>query len=285
MNKVIIYISALLMLIAASCEPVETRVPINGSLTADQLDISATPLVVNGKNSNKIIVENHSPITGEWSGGIVSSSLKSCDTILMAMIGEQPVNFKGLNPDGTFIEKTLTVTVDEISFSLPGQYSYLSGNGGVWSWDDSQGNCYGAGGNGTSPRPDWGGVTSDGLEAYNSISPNQEMVFGDIAEGAHYTKRTLTGEVLEEGTYSLTIYPTPIATLPDMGFPWSIGKLALTNATILSPYDFYAGTSTPLYEYEITSMSGTSVVLSWAAPGTVFGNWAASATMWCFSKK
>ena len=44
-----------------------------------------TPVQVNGKNSNRIIIENHSPITSQWSvdqlaEGKVTSS-KAYDTI------------------------------------------------------------------------------------------------------------------------------------------------------------------------------------------------------------
>ncbi|MCD7916716.1 MAG: hypothetical protein LUG96_16590, partial [Tannerellaceae bacterium] len=67
--KKIIYLMMFAIAFMA-CEPIENRESAGGAITADQLDISATPVVVDGKNSNKIIVENHSPVLSQWDYGV-----------------------------------------------------------------------------------------------------------------------------------------------------------------------------------------------------------------------
>lgn len=114
---------ALAMLTAlAACDPIEDRSELeSANLTADQLEITATPIVVNGKNSNEIIVENHSPLPSEWTITMGDGSNQVATSAYAKMyvlrIGQNEVKFRGLNvAKGTYVEKTLSFNVDAISY-------------------------------------------------------------------------------------------------------------------------------------------------------------------------
>src|SRR5690554_727433 len=130
MRKTIIYSFAALLLLlkGTSCEPIVDRFPMGDTLTAEQLDVSVTPLLVNGKRSNKIVMENHSPVLSSWNYG-VGVSQKMTDTVLLVITGDNDIVFTGLNPDGSTITKTLTVNVEELSFPVPMEWALLCGEG------------------------------------------------------------------------------------------------------------------------------------------------------------
>ena len=52
MNKILLYsmLAAIMMMVA--CDPIEDRDVMSGAITANDLQISATPVLVNGKKSN-----------------------------------------------------------------------------------------------------------------------------------------------------------------------------------------------------------------------------------------
>jgi hypothetical protein len=54
MNKTLIYSMLAASLLMVACDPAEDRDVLSGAITADQLNITATPQVVDGKNSNYI---------------------------------------------------------------------------------------------------------------------------------------------------------------------------------------------------------------------------------------
>src|SRR5690554_3461618 len=151
MRKTILYISALMLMLFAACEPVENRLPMGDPITADQLDITATPVIVDGKRSNKVIMENHSPVMSSWNYG-VGVSQKMTDTVLLVITGDNDIVFTGLNPDGSTITKTLTVNVEELSFPVPMEWALLCGEGEKeWEWAAT--NCWGNGGYLASTEP------------------------------------------------------------------------------------------------------------------------------------
>src|SRR5690554_5843741 len=118
MNKAILYISMLLMVLFAACEPVENRLSMGDPISAEQLDLSVTPIMVDGKRSNKVVMENHSPVMSSWNYG-VGVSQKMTDTVLLVITGDNNIIFTGLNPDGSTITKTITVNVEELTFPVP----------------------------------------------------------------------------------------------------------------------------------------------------------------------
>lgn len=102
----------------AACEPSIVDGP-SGWATPENLQLSATPIVVNGMNSNRILVENKSQINSQWvTHQLIESDVVNAfteGTVYVTQLGEQQITFKGLN-GGEMVEQTLTVQIDTISY-------------------------------------------------------------------------------------------------------------------------------------------------------------------------
>jgi hypothetical protein len=295
MNKILYSILAMALLVT-SCSPIESDETLGGVLPVNE--VKGT--VKNYKpGSNILILENETPGTAvfwDYIGGVLS--LRQSDTLAIPFVGTLMIR-QTLLCDGGQVTKEIPVTIvrtkndpeDDAKYPINPMWGLLAGttvDGKTWIWSDntSWAGPYGKGGYGTSPWPDWSGIENiSKLPEHNGISPDQEMKF-DLVGKPNFTKRTLSGEVLEEGLFSWILYSKPQPTVPDMGYPWAIGQLTLKGATVLSGfgYDDTKGT-TPIYTYDIVKLTDTEMVLAWAANGTKFGDWLESATMWCFKKK
>ncbi len=108
-------IAAGLLTMAFACTPIEDRLMLEEiSLTANELEITATTNTVDGVNGNAITVENHSKVLSEWTLGEQTSS-KAYDVLLARTTGSQTIHFRGKLSGGKYVEKDLTVQVDVIS--------------------------------------------------------------------------------------------------------------------------------------------------------------------------
>jgi hypothetical protein len=275
MNKSIIYISMLVMFLFAACEPLENRLPMGDPITADQLDISATPLMVNGKRSNKIIMENHSPVLSSWNYG-VGVSQKMTDTVLLVITGDNDIVFTGLNPDGSTINKTLTVNVEELSFPVPKEWALLCGDGTKeWVW--TEGNCWGNGGYlATFGGPAWWVLNQAGVEEQvPGEGPNTSMVFA--ISGASLTKNR------NDGTKAVGSFSFDMTKKKNTsgGVLWAIGQFKTTGVTVLAGVSPDEG-KIPVNTYDILELTENRLVLAYAPAGT--GEWGA-AYFWVFVPK
>lgn len=115
-NKIFFTLALCLSGLLVSCDPAVDRTDMGGSiLTVDELNISATPVQVNGLNTSEIAVKNASPILSRW---LLDGSVKSKkpeDVINVERTGTVTIVFEGYNPDGTVISKPLEVTVDVLA--------------------------------------------------------------------------------------------------------------------------------------------------------------------------
>ncbi len=275
MNKSILYISMLVMFLFAACEPVEDRLPMGNPITAEQLEISATPLVVNGKRSNKIVMENHSPVLSSWNYGI-GVSQKMTDTVLLVITGDNEIVFTGLNPDGTTITKSLTVNVEELSFPVPKEWAYLCGDGTKeWVWAD--GNCWGNGGYlATFGGPAWWVLDKNAVEQQApGEGLNASMVFS--ISGASLTKNRNNG-TKAVGTFSFDMNKKKVTS---GGVTWAIGQLKTVGVTVLAGISPDEGKA-PVNTYDILELTPDRLVLAYAPAGT--GEWGA-AYFWVFVPK
>ena len=114
MNKK--YISLAISVLLFSCSPITNDDNFNeAALDAATLNLSIEPTVVDGKNSNEIKVENHSPILSEWTLDGVTSH-RASDKLIASKIGPCEIKFRGLNSaSGTYTEKSITVNVETIT--------------------------------------------------------------------------------------------------------------------------------------------------------------------------
>lgn len=234
---------------------------MGGAISADQLQVSATPLVVDGKNSNKVVLDNTSPVLSSWDYG-VGISHKKTDTVLLVVEGENEIVFTGLNPDGSEITKTLTVHVDELAFDVPLEWGYLTGGlEKEWVWDDTQPAVWGNGGYMGDTAPAWWTLPIADIDGQApGEGAGAKMVFS--LKGAKLTKIKSNGDT-ETGTFSFDL--TKQTVLED-GSTWAKGKLTTNDVSVLcgiSPNEEGAA----VYEYDILILNNDQMVLSYPEPG------------------
>jgi len=264
---------AALLLGLAACEPMEDRLSMGGGITEEQLDVTATPVVVNGKNSNKIVVDNRSPVLSSWDYGTGVTQRKT-DTVLLVTTGENEIVFTGLNPDGTKISKTLTVNVEELTYEVPLEWGYLTGGSErEWVWDDTQPAVWGNGGYMGSSKPEWWALPLADIDGQAAgEGAGARMVFS--LRGASLTKIKAGGQT-ETGSFSFDM--TKVIML-DNGDVWAKGKLSTRGVTVLCGISPNEG-GAPVYEYDILLLDDGRMVLSYPEPGV--GPWG-TAWFWMF---
>ena len=119
--KKIFFAMPLLALALASCDPSDIE---GGSewrnVAADQLKVSATPVQVDGKNSNQIHVVCNSPTNVAWQADQLientTNTVSADATIYFTKLGQNTVKCLTTNDGGTPEEKDLTVQVDTITY-------------------------------------------------------------------------------------------------------------------------------------------------------------------------
>lgn len=267
MKRLILYITVLLSSAFVGCDPLEDRLDMGNTLTAEQLDVSITPIVVDGKNTNKVVLDNRSPILSSWDYGTGKSSKKT-DTVLLVIAGENEIIFTGRNPDGTEVSKTITVNVDELYFEVPLEWGYLTGGAEKeWVWDDTAPAVWGNGGYRSDTAPAWWTLQ---IADIDDQAPNEgggaKIAFS--LKGARFTKTRSDGST-QSGTFSFDM--TKVVTLDD-GTVWAKGKLTLKSATMLCGISPNEG-GVPVYEYDILVLDDGKMALSYPEPNPNDGAW------------
>lgn len=116
MNKLRIILLLCVAALMYACDPSVDRQGMGSPiLTADELNVSATPVQVNGQNTSNIQLQNNSPILSRWllDGSVISR--KPTDTYNVKRTGVVTIVFEGYNPDGTQVDKELQVSVDVLA--------------------------------------------------------------------------------------------------------------------------------------------------------------------------
>jgi len=262
MKRFTAYIMILLTTFAlVSCEAVEDRLDIGGFISAEQLDITATPVIIDGKATNKVILNNSSPVLSSWDFG-TGKTQKKTDTVLMVVEGENEIIFTGRNPDGSEINKTLTVTVEDMYFPVPSEWGFLTaGSEKEWEWDDTAPSVWGNGGYLGNVAPAWWVLP---IADINGQSANEgagaKMTFS--LRGAQFTKTKSNGTT-ETGTFSFNMNDK---TMDDAGAVWAKGKLTLKGTTVLNGISPNEG-GAKVYEYDILVLDDEKMVLAYPEPG------------------
>lgn len=278
MNKKLIYSVLGLALLTIACDPVEDRKTLSGAITADQLQISATPQVVEGKNSNYIDLNSDGvPVLSFWDFGSGTTTATKT-TVQVVLQGENNIKFIGRNPDGTSIEKILKVQVDTL-MNVPAEWGYLCGSGEkTWVWDDTRPNeeVWGNGGYKGDVAPSWWKVSLNDIDGQ---APGEgrgaEMTFS--ISGSTMTIKKSDGSV-ETGTFAFDMEQV---TLNDGGVVWGKGKLTTKVTSVLCGIAPNEG-GVRVYEYDILLLDNDKLVLARPEPGQ--GSWG-TAWFWMFKAK
>lgn len=273
MKRLILYTALLFTATYMACDPIEDRLDIGGAISADQLAVTATPVVVDGKNSNKVVLNNESPVLSSWDYG-VGVTQKKTDTVLLVVTGQNEITFTGLNPDGSKVSKTLSVQVDELTYDVPLEWGYLTGGSEKeWVWDDTQPGVWGNGGYMGNVAPAWWILPVGDIDGQApGEGAGAKMVFS--LNGAKLTKVKSNGET-ETGSFSFDL--TKVTTMEN-GEVWAKGKLTTNGVTVLCGISPNEGNA-PVYEYDILLLDNGQMALSYPEPGA--GPWG-TAWFWMF---
>jgi hypothetical protein len=260
-----------------ACAPVEDREELKGSITADQLKISAIPEIRDGVNSNYVILNSDgNPCLSSWDYGS-GTLIGTGGRVQLLLTGDNEIIYTGLNPDGTKITKTLVVHVDR-TYDVAPEWGIFCGSGEkVWTWDDQAPAVWGNGGYLSNVAPGWWTVAVADMEEQTSgEGANAHMTFS--LKGAALTKNKSDGST-EKGTFSFDMTKTTMNAGND-GL-WGIGKLTTTRVTVLSGKQPNGGNA-PVYSYDILQLTDNEMVLGWPEPGA--GAWG-TAWYWLFRAK
>ena len=196
--KKIFFALSMLTLLYTSCDPSTDSgsTGFSENVTAESVEAKVTPVQVNGKNSNRIIIENHSPITSQWSAdqlaeGAVTSS-KAYDTIYVTKLGANTVTMHCKNVAVDFT-KDFTVNVDEITYLSAELQKRLCVTG-------SEGNY-------TSTVGEFAGQP---VQFGTAFDAGKVKVIQEVKEGTNEAAgtATLNGDqlmVVEEGKFNVTL--------------------------------------------------------------------------------
>lgn len=123
MKKILLYIMLLAVMFAA-CDPIEDSDSLSGNVSVSDLKLTCTPIVVDGKNSNDVIVENNSSTLSRWLSDRTQIET-AYGTVTFDFTGNRDVIYKGFNGDGSTLETTIPVTIDTITNILPAHVERL----------------------------------------------------------------------------------------------------------------------------------------------------------------
>lgn len=278
MNKKLIYSVFGMALLMTACNPAEDRDTLSGAITADQLKISATAQVIEGKNSNYIELNSDgAPVLSSWDyGSGITVSTKT--TVQVVLKGENNIKFTGRNHDGSVIEKILKVQVDTL-INVPEEWGYFCGSGEkTWVWDDTQPNeeVWGNGGYKGNVSPGWWKVAINALDKeVAGEGKGAEMIFSVAGSKLTVNKSDGSSQV---GTFSFDMSQT---TLDDGGAVWAKGKFNTKSVSVLCGLNPNNNRARVL-EYDILSLNNEKMALAHAQPNT--GSWG-EAWFWMFKAK
>lgn len=247
MNKSILYSLLLGAVMLVACDPVENRDILSGVVTADQLNVSATPVVVDGLRSNKIILENHSPVLSSWDYGVGTTS-RAYDEVLLTSTGDVVIKFTGKNGDGSTVTKELTVNVEAIAFEVVGMDLFIGDGSKTWVFDAFTDNNhpYGIGGATGDKSPTWWGPE------YGDFTEWDAKITFSLDGGAVFSK-TLSNGTVQKGTFSFNMAKKVAG--------WSEGILTLKGATIPHAVSVNNGAG-DAYEFYIITLAEDQLILS-----------------------
>lgn len=275
MKKSWIYMVLGIAAVFAACDPIENRESMGEPLTADQLNISAAPVVKEGVNSNYIELNSDgNACLSSWDYGFGTLN-GTKGTVKVMTTGPNDIIYTGLNPDGSKITKTLTVQVDRL-FDVDPEWEMLCGTGEKeWVWDTTtreDGRFWGNGGRNSDVECTWWGrgAADIGEEAsYAGWGADAYMKFS--IKGAAFMKSSADGSKKETGSFSFTMNSDPSA--------WSKGEITFKGTSILLGISQNDGQK-PVNSFHIIHLDNERMVLGYDTESSDGETW-----FWMFRAK
>ena len=134
MKKILIILLMGLFAGFYACQPIDKRNELGDIASPDQINLEVNSI----DGTNKIVMVNHTPQYGGMWDYKFGTSTKMIDTAVVPVIGTYEVTYYATT-DGGIVTKNVPVTINEMSYSVPG-FSELTGNGAgkTWVYDKQQ---------------------------------------------------------------------------------------------------------------------------------------------------
>jgi hypothetical protein len=140
MKKILIY-SIIVMgtaMLFAGCDPIVNEIGVGDLITdASQIDATITPILKDGKVSNKLQVQCKSPVLCQWTADGGKPFIRNDGIMGLSKPGQQTITLTARAADGKMLTKTFpSITVEVMEEP---EWGYLFGNSGVkeWTWNTS----------------------------------------------------------------------------------------------------------------------------------------------------
>lgn len=301
MNKILNIAFALAFAVLfVACNPIEKDFGTGEVVTsADQLNVTLTPVMFKTYKTNKYKVQCKSPVVCKWS--TTASYISNDTTVLILGKGAQNIKLTAMAADGSLVTKTYSVTVDSLYYPVPAQWGYLCGSSSktwVWATDvtgtafpgAAAGKCYGNGGYLANNSPGWWTCGLSDLTGWGVA--NDKMTFS--LDGASMTLVTgntqAGGKGLAAGTYggtfSFDMSKTKASSSPPSATnsnTYAIGQLTLSGVTVSLGYQPNVSGYPSIYTYDILYLDNNIMVLEAPEPSTT-GAWG-TAWFWVFKRQ
>lgn len=286
MKKTMIFLLLLLVSLSfVSCDPIEDREEMTGSITPEQIQATVRLEQIGGKNVNKVMFECSSPINCTWTNGILSKAGANGE-MLMFTKGQNTVTLTGLCGDGTIITKEFTVNVEDMHYEIDPTYALFCGEGEkVWVWDDeaplgysgTAAAVWGNGGyKGGDKAPAWWKVEIGAQLDEQAVGKGTPDDGTDGSMTFTLSGMKLTKSSGVSGTFNFDMSKTSTA---GDGTPYAIGELTTKGVNVLLGIQPNAGDAM-VYRYDILKLTEDKMYLcveDAANPGQAF--------FWCFKAK
>jgi hypothetical protein len=246
MKKILTYLIILsTAILFAGCEPLVNETDMGELITdASQIDATITPVLKDGKVSNKLLVECKSPVLCQWSSDGGKPFIRNNGAMSLSKPGQQTITLTARAADGKMLTKTFPPITVEV-MDEP-EWGYLFGQSGAkeWTWNTN-----------------WVVPGTEAIDGINVgpiiLAPAEPTSITDFAaifafqtvpadpnegagakmkftlNGTTVTKYNPTGTEIESGTVMLEVGPTTIS--------GSLGTLTFLNTNVLYPYDVLSG--------------------------------------------
>jgi PKD repeat protein len=274
MKKKLLYLSGGILLLMATCTPIEIRQEAGPIVPA-----SAFTYTIKNDAANDYILylNNETPgvmFSWDYAWGV---SRKQHDTVRMLVPGTYTVKITATTGGG-LVTDTKTVTVaksDPNAFKEP-QWAFLTSlaTGKTWIWDDTKPAPWGNGGYMGCTAPCWWAVSKADLNGRGVGS--DEMKF-DLNGGRNLTltAASIPWAGTTKGTFDLSFGSTSGTA------GWDVGKLTTANTTIINGIQVNLANKVE-EKFYILKLTATELVL--CAPEGTQGSWG-TAWFWMFKPK
>ncbi len=257
-----------------ACNPIEDRDGMGDVITSiDQINATATQLVINNIKTNKAKVEFSGKANCRWSNG-ANIYTRTLDTVLLLGKGVQNIKLTVRSADGTQFVKLFPITVDSLYFPVAPQYVYFCGSGSrtwVWAVDNNytgSHRIWGNGSNSSDVYPAWWGRTATDA-ADDNIDINGTMEF-KLDDGLMFSKTEFG--VTSTGTFNFNMNKHTTT----MG----IGQVSFGGGTTIlhgiSQNDAKAVVNT----FDIIKLTNDEMILSYPTQSNNYESW-----FWVFKRK